>query len=72
MKREVMLVGGPGDGKIVMVDHDRYYYKHVSVPVATWSANETALSMTARTDTVMVYAPRRRGDYSWYQTGEVE
>lgn len=71
MKHQVLLVGGPGDGKTVMVDGDQHRYKHVSVPVVVWSPDETMSPMAEQTDQVTIYAPRRRGDYSWYPEGEM-
>lgn len=65
MKREVFLVGGPGDGKTAMVEHDQDALIYVTPTDVKWSLEvepEPRVLSPVRT----VYRPRRRGDYAWY------
>jgi hypothetical protein len=68
VKREVLLVGGPADGKLVMVEHDQDEYCLVVTKPAVFRSAET-VAETAESPTQVLYRPRRRGDYAWYQEG---
>jgi hypothetical protein len=71
MMREVMLVGGPGDGKLVMIEHDQREFAYVnSGPMIVWTKGP--VEPLSSSPTRYIYAPRRNGDYSWYiQQGEL-
>jgi hypothetical protein len=70
VKREVQLIGGPGDGLVVQIEHDQDVYRLVVTTPTVFRSMET-VEMTARSALQVLYRPRRRGDYAWfYEEGQ--
>jgi len=68
MKRQVQLVGGPANGKLVMVEYTQDRFLFVVPIVAVWTNGP--IEPQTESPQQVVYTPRRRGDYSWYPEGE--
>jgi len=70
MKRQVQLVGGPANGKLVMVDRQADRLVWTDTTVAVWTPGPVEVEEQVLAPMRYIYAPRRRGDYGWYFQGE--